>query len=182
MEKLRINRRDFLCLAGGAITLVATSCATGGRSDLIQERNTESERNPDLAEENLAKTLEWMESSEVPKIVQSAEKLSVFKAEYDRGDKTRLAFVGSGTILEKVPAGVTTIQTNQGRKLIIVLSLKKFGSNEFSKNDAAISLFEALYIYERAETDPKRYERDLEFQETLKQEAAYIASQVFSKR
>jgi len=121
-----------------------------------------------IAQKNLLKTIGWMDSQENPKIkaaagfIQKEVKRENFNISWGNSKE---AYIPPASISEKPK---------------IAFSIRWLSDSEFNEEKAAVSLFEAFYIYQKAYEDPERFSLDSAFKLTLEQEAQTVSSQVFS--
>lgn len=121
-----------------------------------------------IAQKNLLKAIGWMNSQENPQIraaadfIQKEVKRENFNISWGNSKE---AYVPPTSISEKPK---------------IALSIRWLSDSEFNEEKAAISLFEAFYIYQKAYEDPERFSLDSAFRLTLEQEAQTKSTQIFS--
>lgn len=169
----RISRREALRLGLEALIVGATSGLFG-----CQESSPSRRAKQAMA--NFGKTLQFMDSFENPEVGQAAQRLKVFKNEYDKDDKTNLAFIDCCE-LEKEFASVTRVLDGEDR-LQIVLSLKMFTDRTFSEEEAARALYKALWILDKARSsgvDPKKFSIDQTVRDSLARQAKIATDAVF---
>ena len=120
-----------------------------------------------IAQDNLLKTIGWMDSQENPQIraaadfIQKEVKRENFNISWGNSKE---AYVPPTSISEKPK---------------IAFSIRWLSDSGFNEENAAVSLFEAFYIYQKAYEDPERFSLDMEFRLDLEQEAQTEATQVF---
>ena len=101
--------------------------------------------------------------------------------EFYRSDqKQSLDFINSGSSRE--PARVVLSVVDQERTVKIALLEDQFTNEQFQAQKAAISLFEAFYVYQKAKEDPRKFSRFTGYKVYLEQEADNLASQIFSEK
>ena len=121
-----------------------------------------------IAQDNLLKTISWMDSQENPQIraaadfIQKEVKRENFNISWGNNKE---AYVPPTSISEKPK---------------IIFSIRWLSDSGFNEEKAAVSLFEAFYIYQKAYEDPERYSLDSTFRLNLEQDAQTEATQVFS--
>lgn len=121
-----------------------------------------------IAQENLLKTAGWMDSQENPQIRAAAD--------FIRKEVKRENFNISWGNSKEAYVPPTSIS----EKPKIAFSIRWLSDSEFNEERAAISLFEAFYIYQKAYEDPIRFSLDSAFRLSLEQNAQTEAAQVFS--
>ena len=120
-----------------------------------------------IARENLLETIDWMDSQENSQIRAVAD--------FIRKEVKRENFNISWGINKEayVPPA------SKSEKPKIAFSIRWLSDSEFNEEKAAVSLFEASYIYQKTLEDPERYSLDMAFRLDLEQEAQTEATQVF---
>ena len=121
-----------------------------------------------IAQANLLRTIDWMELHENPRIQVVAKSL--------REDVKRENFTISGS--NNKEAYVPPISRSQKPK--VAFSIGALSAGGFSEENAAMSLFEASYVFEKACEDPERFSLDLAYKLSLELEAQTLSSQAFS--
>ncbi|MBI2594617.1 hypothetical protein HYW39_02915, partial [Candidatus Curtissbacteria bacterium] len=137
----RTSRRQFLKLVSAA-ALYLVACGENTERNVQLSGRLEEERDFRRAQENLRKSLVWMKNTDNVEVKGAAESLELLSNENGGID-----FVNSGISNELV--SVTTY-SGPDRKPLIVLSLSGFSDREFDVLAAAVSLYEALYVYQEA--------------------------------
>ena len=121
-----------------------------------------------IAQKNLLETIGWMDSQENPQIraaadfIQKEVKRENFNISWGNSKE---AYVPPASISEKPK---------------IAFSIRWLSASEFNKEKAAVSLFEAYYIYQKAYEDSERFSLDMAFRMDLEKEARTVSAQVFS--
>ena len=120
-----------------------------------------------IAQDNLLKTIGWLDSQENPQIraaadfIQKEVKRENFNISWGN---TKEAYVPPTSISEKPK---------------IAFSIRWLSDSGFNEQNAAVSLFEAFYIYQKALEDPERFSLDSAFRLDLEREAQTASAQVF---
>ena len=177
----RLDRRTTIKIA--VLTALGLSAAfIFGRERDEQPKGFLSEaeiKKDGEAKKNFAKTLSWMSNLENPQVRQAFEFFKGFQPELDNIESQKIGFTAT---IQKDPAKVTTIQTADGIKLRIILSLQKFANDGFTMEDAAASLFSAFVVYQMAKDDPRKFELDSQFRVSVTEQAAREAVLVFTSK
>lgn len=189
--KERVLKVGGRLTASGIVISTAYACSPGKNiyeiTPRIQPRTSEtSEKTADvgfrddesllnevdfqIAQKNLLKTIGWMNSQENPQIraaadfIQREVKRENFNISWGNSKE---AYVPPASLSEKPK---------------IAFSIRWLSDSEFNEEKAAVSLFEAFYIYQKAYGDPERFSLDSAFRLTLEQDAESISSQIFSEK
>jgi len=176
MEKIeahpvRFGRRQFIIGVGGLAGVLAAS-AVGVAGYEILKKSPKENPIPER-EQNLAKALELLESYD-NELIQDA-------VDFYRSDKNQpiITFLLSENNSVDPPARV--IPSSDGT-LKIALERDEFTGDGFDLKETAISLFEAFYVYQQAERDPKKFSKYPLYKANLEHDAEDIASQIFSEK
>lgn len=121
-----------------------------------------------IAQENLLKTISWMDSQENPQIRAAAD--------FIQKEVKRENFVISGSNTK----AAYVAPASRSEKPHIIFSIRALSDQEFSEKQAAVFLFEAFYVYKGSREDPKRFSLDSSFRSSLEFESQKVSSQVFS--
>ena len=121
------------------------------------------------ATENLRASIAWMKSLENPDIREAAVCIE------DEINETNFSISANN----KKAAFVGVAPDPQRPQ--VLFSIKTLSSEEFTRLEGAIDIFEAYYIYRRALENPKKFTSDLANQlSILEKEASTASSQAFS--
>lgn len=131
------------------------------------------------AKKNFTQTLQWMSKIKSPEIAKAVDFFRELQPELDNVESLKIGFTST---IQKEPAKVTTIQTPDGPKLRIILSLQKFANNGFNLEKAATSLFSVFIVYELAKDAPERFESDPPFRVILTEQATQETAFTFSSK
>ena len=176
----RIEARPFLvgrrtALKTGGILALGLALSALGVG--VHEQLKEKPKGKPLTEveKNLKSALELMDSYDDQR-VQDA--VNFYKSDQNQN----VQFMRSEHNSIKGPARVVPAFEDQKRKVKIALELDQFADQQFNLREATISLFEAFYVYQQAERDPKKFSNYPYYQASLKHDAENISSQIFSEK
>ena len=176
----RIEARPFLVgrrtalKTGGilALGLVFSALGVGVYEQLKEEPKgkplTETEK-------NLESALELMDSYDDQRVQDAVD---FYKSDQNQN----VQFMRSEHNSIKRPVRVVPAFEDQKRKVKIALELDQFTDQQFNLREASISLFEAFYVYQQAERDPKKFSKYPLYKANLEHDAEDIASQIFSEK
>ena len=174
----RIEARPFLvsrrtALKTGGILVLGLAFSAVGVGVYEQLKEKPKEKPLTETQQNLESALELMDSFDD----QLAKDAVEF---YMLDQKQSFDFINSGSSTE--PARVVLSIVDQERTVKIALLEDQFTNEQFQAQKAAISLFEAFYVYQKAKQDPRKFSRFTGYKTYLEREADNLASQIFSEK
>ena len=168
-----VGRRTALKTGGILVLGLAFSALGVGMYEHLKE---EPKGKPlTETEKNLESALELMDSYGDQRVQDAVD---FYKSDQNQN----VQFMRSEHNSIKGPARVVPAFEDQKRKIKIALELDQFADQQFNLREAAISLFEAFYVYQQAERNPKKFSNYPYYQASLKHDAENISFQIFSEK
>lgn len=168
---LSMSRRSFLKAGGPLAAGLALSAVGAGMHEQIKGKSKEKPLTE--TQQNLESALELMDAYD-HQLVKDA-------FDFYKSDQNQIVqFMTSES--EKRLARVIPSTDGQQRTVIIALERIQFSDKQFNIREAAISLFEAYYVYQLAKSDPRTFSRLSAYRASLEHDAESISSQIFSQK
>lgn len=180
--KLKLSRRSFLAQAFAVCTgfWIANNDSRQQEAILNQQLiPTRSEiTDVTVAINNFRVAIDWMNAFDNPQVQEVAQELLHLFDQSQAGIAQKVGFIESGQLLKK-DVSVTTLIVDGHRQIQIVLSAREFSRENFSPQQTGRSLYEAYFIFQKAEDNPERYSIDSTFRDNLARDAKEITSKIF---